>query len=84
MSVTLSLMMSALVGLGPQPVTNVRPLADVIEIRPQMVAGHADRLDRVWDVDEEDMNTAVVGSIDAEGNAQWAPTSHNQRERLGG
>ena len=44
-------MLAALFGvvlaMSPQPVTNVRPFADVIEVRPGMVASDADRRDQV-------------------------------------
>lgn len=77
----MTLMTAALLGFGPQTVTNVRPIADVVEIRPQMLDTRGHRRDAVRDA--EDAGTAVVG-VQGEHGIAWAPTSRNQRERLGG
>lgn len=77
----MTLMTAALLGYGPHTVTNVRPIADVVEIRPQMLDTRGHRRDAVRDA--QDAGTAIVGEQGEHGIA-WAPTARNQRERLGG
>ncbi|GJM19979.1 MAG: hypothetical protein DHS20C14_21920 [Phycisphaeraceae bacterium] len=80
MSMTAILMATALVGTGPYAVTNVRPMADIVEIRPQMMDTSDVRADQVRDVHA---SATVVGELDAEGNVAWIPTRSNQRARYG-
>ncbi|MEQ8770675.1 MAG: hypothetical protein RIB60_09225 [Phycisphaerales bacterium] len=76
-----TLMLAATIGMAPETATIVRPLADVVEIRPQMMDLTGQRADQVRDVTAE---SEVVGHIDAEGNAHWIATDRNERTRRGG
>lgn len=78
----LSLFTAAMLGLGPTPVTHVRTLGDVVEIRPQMMDASGARRDAVRDA--RDAGTEIVGQLNADGEVEWAPTPANQRGLLGG
>jgi len=78
---TASLLALTTLAMGPTPVTNVRPAAEIIEIRAGMIDGSHDiRRDQVRYLDREP--TAVVGSVD-NGATVWLDAD-SDRERLGG
>jgi len=77
----LSLMTTAVLGLAPQPVTTVRTLADIVEIRPQMMDTSADRRDNTRD--PADAGTEVVGQLGADGQSAWIQTDRNERAARG-
>lgn len=78
----LSLMTSAMLGLAPQPVTNVGTLGDIVEIRPQMMDTSGDRRDNTRN--PADAGTEVVGQLGADGQAAWYQTDANERAARGG
>lgn len=81
MLTTATLVLAGMLGMAPETATIVRPLADVVEIRPQMLDLTGQRADQVRDVVAE---SEVVGHIDADGNAHWIATDRNDRARRGG
>ena len=80
MSISAIMLAGALAGVGPHPVTDVRPLADIVEIRPQMMDPDAERGDQVRDLRA---TGTVVGQVDAQGNVAWEGTDRNERAARG-
>ncbi len=80
MLTTTALMLAATFGMAPGTTTIVRPLADVVEIRPQMMDLSGQRADQVRDVQAD---ARVVGQTGENGEIAWVPTRNNHRAASG-
>lgn len=72
-------LIGVVLAMAPQPVTTVRPFAEVIEVRPGMVASDADRRDQVRY--SRDAGTEVVAVV-RDGEPEWSDSAA-ARERYG-